>query len=88
MNLKTGQWKLNKLKHKGKKEWKTQQIKQKQNRASKSYGTIKPNGWIQISNTDLRLPKGKRGGRDKSGAWDEHTHTIIYKIDNQQGHAV
>ena len=23
-------------------------------------------------------------GRDKSGAWDEHTHTTIYKIDNQQ----
>ena len=25
------------------------------------------------------------GGSDKSGAWDEHTHTTIYKIDNQQG---
>ena len=22
---------------------------------------------------------------DKSGAWDEHTHTTIYEIDNQQG---
>ena len=27
-------------------------------------------------------------GKDKSGAWDEHTHTIIYKIDNQQGPSV
>ena len=24
-------------------------------------------------------------GRDKSGVWDEHTHTTTYKIDNQQG---
>ena len=22
--------------------------------------------------------------RDKSGAWDDHTHSTIYKIDNQQ----
>ena len=28
--------------------------------------------------------QGNAGGRDKSGAWDEHTHTTIYKIDNQQ----
>ena len=28
------------------------------------------------------------GGRDKSEAWDEHTHTTIYKIDNQQGPSV
>ena len=28
------------------------------------------------------------GGGDKSGAWDEHTHTTIYKIDNQQGPTV
>ena len=33
----------------------------------------------------LRLPKGTYvGGRDESGAWDEHIHTTIYKIDNQQ----
>ena len=24
-------------------------------------------------------------GLDKSRAWDEHTHTTIYKTDNQQG---
>ena len=24
-------------------------------------------------------------GGDKSGAWDENIHTIIYKIDTQQG---
>ena len=30
--------------------------------------------------------RGNMGwGRDTSGAWDEHTHTAIYKIDNQQG---
>ena len=29
--------------------------------------------------------RGNMVGRDKSGAWDEHTHTTIYKIDNQQG---
>ena len=28
------------------------------------------------------------GGRGKSGAWDEHIHTTIYKIDNQQAHTV
>ena len=27
-------------------------------------------------------------GRDKSGAWDEHTHTTIYMIDIQQGSTV
>ena len=26
--------------------------------------------------------------RDKLGAWDLHTHTTIYKIDNQQGPTV
>ena len=25
---------------------------------------------------------------NKSGAWDEHTHTTVYKIDNQQGPTV
>ena len=28
------------------------------------------------------------GGSDKSRAWDEHTQTIIYKIDNEQGHPI
>ena len=32
--------------------------------------------------------RGKMGWRDKSGAWDGHTHTTIHKIDNQQGPAV
>ena len=31
------------------------------------------------------VTKGETWGRDKSGDWDEHTHTTIYKIDNQQG---
>ena len=34
----------------------------------------------------LMITKGENmGGRDKSRAWDEHTQTIIYKIDNEQG---
>ena len=24
------------------------------------------------------------GGRDKSGAWEEHTYTTLHKIDNKQ----
>ena len=39
---------------------------------------------IYKTETNLWLPKGKREGRDKSGAWDEHTHTTVYKIGNQQ----
>ena len=36
--------------------------------------------------SNLWIPKGKCSRRkDKSGVWDEHTHTPIYKIDNQQG---
>ena len=37
----------------------------------------------------------RRGDRDKLGVWDEHIHTVIYKIhitiykiDNQQGPTV
>ena len=40
---------------------------------------------LQLLKTNLSLPKGKCWGEHKSGAWDEHTHTTIYKIDNQQG---
>ena len=32
--------------------------------------------------------KGNVAGRDKSGAWDEHTHITTCKIDNQQGPTV
>ena len=33
---------------------------------------------------ELRVIKGEmQGGRDKSGAWDQHTYTPIYKIYNQ-----
>ena len=35
------------------------------------------------------VTKGEmRGEVGKSGACDEHTHTTIYKIDNQQGPTV
>ena len=30
------------------------------------------------------VTKGERQRRDKLGDWDEHTHTIMYKIDNKQ----
>ena len=30
----------------------------------------------------LMVTKWERGGRDKLGGWDWHTHTIIYKIGN------
>ena len=30
------------------------------------------------------VTKGEKWGWYKSGAWDEHTHTTIYKIDNQR----
>ena len=36
----------------------------------------------------LRKGKCGLGGRDKSGPWDEHTPTTIYKTDNQQGPTV
>ena len=32
--------------------------------------------------------RGKVGGRDKLGVWDEHIHATIYKIGNQQGPTV
>ena len=33
--------------------------------------------------------RGNVAGRDKSGAWDKHTHTLlICKIDSQQGPTV
>ena len=28
------------------------------------------------------------GGKDKSGAWNEHTGTTVCKVDNQQGPTV
>ena len=33
----------------------------------------------------LMVTKREMRGRDKSEWWTEHTHTTIYKIDNQQG---
>ena len=32
--------------------------------------------------------RGNTRGRDKSGAWDEHTCTAAYKTDNQQGYTI
>ena len=31
---------------------------------------------------------GYQGGRDSQEAWDEHVHTAIFNIDNQQGPTV
>ena len=39
---------------------------------------------VKCSKANLWSPKGKHGWRDNSGAWDEHTHSTVYKIDNQQ----
>ena len=39
---------------------------------------------ITVIENKLMVTKGKRQGRDKLGDWDEHAHTIIYKIDNKQ----
>ena len=36
----------------------------------------------------FRVTKGERVGKDRLGAWNEHKHTSIYKIDNQQGPTV
>ena len=34
------------------------------------------------------VAKGKDGGRDHYRVWDEHVHTAIFKMDNQQGPTV
>ena len=35
----------------------------------------------QIQKTNLWLPKGKEGGKDRLGVLDLHTHTTTYKIE-------
>ena len=35
--------------------------------------------------TDLRLPGVRTEGGDSQGVWDGHVHTVIFKVDNQQG---
>ena len=42
----------------------------------------------QTQKTNLWLPKGKGGGRDKLEVWDQQIQTTIYKIDKQQGPTV
>ena len=39
---------------------------------------------LQILKINFWLPKGKCGreGKDRSGAWSEHTYMTIYKISN------
>ena len=41
-------------------------------------------GDSQTQNMNLWLPEG----RDNEGIWDDHVHTAIFKMDNQQGHFV
>ena len=38
---------------------------------------------LQILKTNLWLSKGKHGERDKSGAWEDHTCTTVYKTDEK-----
>ena len=57
------------------------------NRIFKNYTNelIYRNRLIDIGK-NLWWPKGKCWGvGDKSGAWDEHTHTTVFKKDNEQG---
>ena len=42
----------------------------------------------QTQETNFWLSKGIGDGRDKIGAWNQHIHTSICKIDNQQGPTV
>ena len=46
------------------------------------------NRLTDIENKPMVTKEETWRGRDKSGSWDEHTHTTIYKIDIQQGHTV
>ena len=34
------------------------------------------------------VPRGNDGGRDSWGIWDQCVHTLILKMDNQQGPTV
>ena len=46
---------------------------------------------LQISKSNLWLPKGKRGRRgrgDKLGGWDWNIHSTMYRTDNRQRPAV
>ena len=36
----------------------------------------------------LMVTKGKRKGKDELRVWDQHIHSTIFKIDNQQGPTV
>ena len=42
----------------------------------------------QIQKTNLWLPKGKEGGKDRLGVLDLHTHTTTYKIEYLWGPAI
>ena len=42
----------------------------------------------QTQKRNLWLPQGKGGGRDKLGIQDEQKHSIMHKIDKQQGPTV
>ena len=37
---------------------------------------------------NLMVPRGKDGGMDSQGVWDEHGHTAVFNKENQQGPAV
>ena len=41
----------------------------------------------QTQKTNL-VTKGRKGGRDKLGVWDQQIQTTIHKIDKQQGFTV
>ena len=42
----------------------------------------------QALRTHIGLQRGKGGGGDKLGVWDQQIHTTVYKIDKEQGPTV
>ena len=37
---------------------------------------------------NLKVPRGRDGGKDSQGVWDGHGHTAVFNTENQQGPAV
>ena len=45
--------------------------------------------WTQMNTYSLTRPEGLgEGGRNTWGVWDQHAHTAIFKMNNQQGATV
>ena len=42
----------------------------------------------RLKKMNLWLPGGRMGRRDSQGVWDQHVHSAVFKMDNQQGPTV